>query len=162
MFNFYQHFLRLKSILQMSRKEHPAISRFIAKTKWVPSEIELQLGRAALLVDFEKDHNLPLEDFAYRANKSRQQILDEIQKGQLLALSIGSRGLKIPDWQLDPVKLQLTQSVLKHAAGVDSWTLYGALSKPLEGLCWRSPVEAVTVDTVNDISGHALNFLGFH
>jgi hypothetical protein len=162
MFTFNQLFLRLKSLLPPTQKEHPAISRLRGKSKWVPSESDLNRGRAVLLADYENSHNWPLEDFAYRTNKSRQQILDDIQNGQLLALNIGSRGLKIPDWQLDPVKLLLTQSVLKSASDVDSWTLYNSLSLPLEGLDGISPVDAVAADTVDRVTDHVLSLLGIH
>jgi len=161
MFSPYDLLLKLKTKFRIMQARSAA-SRLRAKTRWVPSEADIQRGREVLLRDYEHVHNLPLQDFAHLAQKSLQQILDEIQKGQLLALNVGSRGLKIPDWQLDPVKLLLTQSVLKSASDVDSWTLYNSLSLPLEGLDGISPVDAVAADSVDRVTDHVLSLLGIH
>lgn len=80
----------------------------------------------------------------------------------MLALNVGRRGQKLPDWQLDPVKQRLTQVVLQRARGIDAWTLYRALSEPLEGLAGRSPVEAVTADSVDAVARAVFNVLGVH
>lgn len=133
-----------------------------ADTRWAPRETEIQRGRAAMLEAFEQPHNLPLPDFARLANKSRQQIYKDIEARRLLALNVGRRGQRLPDWQLDPVKQRLTQVVLQSASEVDAWTLYRALSEPLEGLAGRSPVEAVTVDSVDDVAKAVFNVLGVH
>ena len=123
-----------------------------ADTRWTPRETEIQRGRAAVLEAFDQPHNLPLPDFARLANKSRQQIYKDIEARRLLALNVGPRGRRLPDWQLDPVKQQLTQIVLQAAPEVDTWTLYRALSEPLEGLAGRSPVEAVTADSIDAVA----------
>jgi len=133
-----------------------------ADTRWAPRETEIQRGRAAMLEAFEQPHNLPLPDFARLANKSRQQIYKDIEARRLLALNVGRRGQRLPDWQLDPVKQRLTQSVLQSASEVDAWTLYRALSEPLEGLAGRSPVEAVTADSVENVAKAVFNVLGVH
>jgi hypothetical protein len=133
-----------------------------ADTRWVPGETDIQRGRAALLEDFEQPHNLPLTNFAELANKSRQQIYKDIEACRLLALNVGPRGQKLPDWQLDPVKQQLTQAVLQGVAGIDAWTLYRALSEPLEGLGGRSPVEAVTANSIDEVAKAVFNVLGVH
>lgn len=133
-----------------------------AGTRWVPSETDIQRGRAALLEVFDQPHNLALADFATLANKSRQQIYKDIDARRLLALNVGRRGQKLPDWQLDPVKQQLTQAVLQGTPGVDNWTLYHALSDPLEGLAGRSPVEAVTADSVDAMARAVFNVLGVY
>ncbi|HEY9100241.1 MAG TPA: integrase [Thiobacillus sp.] len=133
-----------------------------ADTRWAPRETEIQRGRAAMLEAFEQPHNLPLPDFARLANKSRQQIYKDIEARRLLALNVGPRGRRLPDWQLDPVKQRLTQIVLQAAPEVDAWTLYRALSEPLEGLAGRSPVEAVTADSVDDVAKAVFNVLGVH
>jgi len=133
-----------------------------ADTRWAPRETEIQRGRAAMLEAFEQPHNLPLPDFARLANKSRQQIYKDIEARRLLALNVGRRGQRLPDWQLDPVKQRLTQVVLQSASEVDAWTLYRALSEPLEGLAGRSPVEAVTADSVDDVAKAVFNVLGVH
>lgn len=131
-----------------------------ASDRWVPGATDIQRGRAALLEAFEQPHNLALPEFARLAHKSRQQIYKDIEARRLLALNVGPRGQKLPDWQLDPVKRQLTQAVLHGASGVDAWTLYRALSEPLEGLGGRAPVAAVTADSVDAVAKAAFNVLG--
>ncbi len=133
-----------------------------ADTRWVPGKSDIQRGRAVLLEAFDLPHNVPLSEFAQLAHKSRQQIYKDIEARRLLALNVGPRRQKLPDWQLDPVKQQLTQAVLKGAAEVDSWTLYRALSEPLEGLGERAPVDAVTADSVDDVTRVVFNVLGVH
>jgi hypothetical protein len=133
-----------------------------AKTRWEPSQTDIQRGRAVLLHAFKQPHNLPLREFAELANKSRQQIYKDIHARRLLALNVGGRGQKLPDWQLDPVKQRLTQAVLQAAIDDDPWTLYSALSEPLEGLGERSPVDAVSADSVDEVTKAVLNVLGVH
>jgi len=133
-----------------------------ADTRWAPRETEIQRGRVAMLEAFEQPHNLPLLDFARLANKSRQQIYKDIEARRLLALNVGRRGQRLPDWQLDPVKQRLTQSVLQAAPEIDVWTLYRALSEPLEGLAGRPPVDAVTADSVEAVAKAVFNVLGVH
>ncbi len=131
-----------------------------ASDRWAPGATDIQRGRAALLEAFEQPHNLALPEFAQLAHKSRQQIYKDIEARRLLALNVGPRGQKLPDWQLDPVKQQLTQDVLHGASGVDAWTLYRALSEPLEGLDGRAPVAAVTADSVDAVAKATFNVLG--
>ena len=133
-----------------------------ADTRWNPRETDIQRGRAAMLEAFEQPHNLPLPRFARLAHKVRQQIYKDIAAHRLLALNVGPRGQRLPDWQLDPVKQRLTQAVLEGASGVDAWTLYRALSDPLEGLGGRSPVEAVTEDSIETVAKAVFNVLGVH
>lgn len=133
-----------------------------ADIRWIPGQTDIQRGRALLLEAFEQSHNLPLPDFARLANKSRQQIYKDIEARRLFALNVGPRGRRLPDWQLDPVKQQLTQIVLQAALEVDAWTLYRALSEPLEGLAGRSPVEVVTADSVDAAAKAVFNVLGVH
>jgi hypothetical protein len=131
-------------------------------TRWEPGETDIQRGRAMLLESFGQAHNLPLPEFARLANKSRQQIYKDIDARRLLALNVGPRGQKLPDWQLDPMKQQLTQAVLRETEGIDPWTLYRALSEPLEGLGGCSPVDAVTARSVDDVARSVFNVLGVH
>lgn len=133
-----------------------------AGTRWVPGETDIQRGRATLLDAFDQPRNLPLPEFARLANKSRQQIYKDIDARRLLALNVGPRGQKLPDWQLDPVKQQLTQAVLQEVEGIDNWTLYRALSEPLEGLGGRSPVDTVTARSIDDVAKAVFNVLGVH
>ena len=131
-----------------------------ADTRWAPNETDVQRGRAVLLEAFNQPHNLPPTEFAKLADKSRQQIYKDILARRLLALNVGPRGQKLPDWQLDPVKQQLTQTVLQEVEGIDHWTIYRALSEPLEGLGGRSPVDAVTHGTIDDVAEAVFNVLG--
>jgi hypothetical protein len=133
-----------------------------AQTRWTPGRTDIQRGREAMLQAYDRPHNLPLPEFARLANKVRQQIYKDIAAGRLLALDVGPRGRKLPDWQLDPVKQRLTQAVLQGASGVDAWTLYRALSEPLEGLDGRSPVDAVAEDSIDAVAKAVFNVLGVH
>ncbi|WP_280188497.1 integrase [Delftia sp. PS-11] len=131
-----------------------------ADTRWVPASTDIQRGRAVLLQAFNQPHNLPIPVFARLADKSRQQIYKDILARRLLALNVGPRGQKLPDWQLDPVKRQLTETLLQDVEGIDQWTIYRALSEPLEGLGGRSPVEAVTPGSIDAVADAVRNVLG--
>lgn len=133
-----------------------------ADTRWPPSKTDVQRGRAVLLETFNLPHNLPIPEFAKLADKSRQQIYKDIVARRLLALSVGPRGQKLPDWQFDPVKQQLTQTLLQEVEGIDNWTIYRALSEPLESLGGRSPVDAVTPGSIDDVASAVFNAVGVH
>jgi hypothetical protein len=134
--------------LALKRRETPVTesptSAFRAEERWKPSATDLQRGRVLMLTEFRKPHNLPVTDFSLLAGKSRQQIYKDVEMRRLLALSIGARGQRIPDWQLDVTRKNLTQALLEKAREVDEWTLYYALSEPTEALSGRSPLDAVT------------------
>ena len=133
-----------------------------ADVRWTPSATDLQRGRRALIDAFEQPHNLPLPAFALLAHKSRQQIYKDLaaRPPRLLALSVGPRRQRLPDWQLDPQGLLLTREVLAQAADVDAWTLYRALAEPLDGLEGRAPVEAVGRQGVEAVAQAVLGVLG--
>lgn len=133
-----------------------------AQQRWTPGATDIQHGRALQLAAFAQAHLLPLRDFARLAGKSRQQVYKDIGARRLLALDVGRRGRKLPDWQLVPQGRALTEAVLERATSIDDWTLYRALSEPLEGLGGRSPVAAVTMDSVEEIAGVVCNVLGLH
>jgi len=103
---------------------------FRAESRWEPTPNQLQRGRVLLLKEFRKPHNLTVAQFAALAGKSRQQIYKDISSRRLLVLSVGARGQRIPDWQLEEIKKRLTQGLLEAAQGVDEWTLYYALIEP--------------------------------
>lgn len=149
--------LELKTMKQALEHKAGALR---AKTSWTPNETDVQRGRALLLDTFNQPHNLTPPNYAKLADKSRQQIYKDIGARRLLALNVGPRGQKLPDWQLDPVKQQLTQIVLQEAEDIDNWTVYRALSEPLEGLRGRSPVDAVTPATINVVAEAVFNVLG--
>ncbi len=58
------------------------------------------------------------------------------------------------------MKQQLTQAVLQAIDGIDPWTIYRAMSEPLEGLGGRSPVDAVTHDSIDEVAEAVFNVLG--
>lgn len=133
-----------------------------AGTPWELSATEFQRGRALMLHEFAQPQNLPLAEFAKLAHKSRQQIYKDIAAGRLLALSVGVRGQRLPDWQMDPTLLRLTQAVLAKADDVDAWTLFHTLSEPMDGLQGRSPLKAVRRGNLASVVKAVLNALGIH
>lgn len=155
----------LPASLEMETVEQTLVRKAAALRagkRWAPGETDIQRGRAVLLNAFEQPHNLPLAEFAKLAGKSRQQVYKDIAACRLLALNVGPRGQKLPDWQLDPLKHQLTQAVLHEGEGIDNWTIYRALSEPLEGLGGRSPAEAVTPGSIERVVSTVFNVLGVH
>ncbi len=74
------------------------------------------------------------------------QINREIKARRLLSLSLGNRGQRIPDWQLDPLRHKLVLAVLMRSPDVDAWRLYRALCKPHERLKGRSPIDVLTLE----------------
>ena len=109
---------------------------------------DIQREHAYVLATYQSAHNMVLPAFAKLVGKSRAQITREIQRGQLLALSLGNRGYRIPDWQLDPLKSRLTHDVLIRSTCNDAWRIYQALTQPLDELGGRSAIEAVTVGDI--------------
>lgn len=135
---------------------------FRAKNQWEPSANQLQRGRALMLKEFRKPHNLTVTQFAEFAGKSRQQIYKELKSKRLLALSIGARGQRIPDWQLEPARKKLTQALLDNARDVDEWTLYYALAEPNEALAGKAPIRAVKAGNLDRILDVVLSQLGIN
>jgi hypothetical protein len=109
-----------------------------------PRLSEVQRERLQVLETFEAPHNLTVADYAKLAGKSRRWINYEIQAGNLLSIHMGNRGQRVPDWQLDPLKRRLVQSVLKQVPrGLDTWAIYHALLQPYDALGGRAAIEAV-------------------
>lgn len=131
-----------------------------AATSWAPTAADVQRGRAELLREFERPHNLPLSDFVRLAHKSRQQIYKDIAARRLLALDVGRRGQRIPDWQLEAPGLQLTRAVLQAAEDVDAWTVYRALAEPCEALGGQSPSARANRGNVDAVARVVLASLG--
>jgi len=131
-----------------------------AGTSWSPTAADIQRGRAELLREFERPHNLPLSDFVRLAHKSRQQIYKDITARRLLALDVGRRGQRIPDWQLEAPGLQLTRTVLQAADDVDAWTVYRALAEPCEALGGKSPAASANRGNVDAVARVVLASLG--
>ncbi len=135
-----------------------------AESRWVPAATDLQRGRSAMLKVFDHPQNLPLPAFAKLAHKSRQQIYKDLAASppRLLALSVGRRGQKLPEWQLDPLRLQLTRKVLEKAQEVDAWTVFQALSEPMDTLAGKSPVEAVRPGNLDSVLAVVFSALDLH
>ena len=112
---------------------------------------EIQHERQEMLSMYEAPDKLPVPVFAKLAGKSKDQINREIKAGRLLSLSMGNRGQRIPDWQLDPLKQRLVREVLQGAGRKqDAWRIYGALIAPCEEFGGRSPLDTVTPQTLTE------------
>ncbi|MDP2747815.1 integrase arm-type DNA-binding domain-containing protein [Pseudomonas sp.] len=110
-----------------------------------PRLSEVQRERLQLLEMFEAPHNLSVADYAKLAGKSRRWITYEIQAGNLLSIHMGNRGQRVPDWQLDPLKRRLVQSVLKQVPrGIDTWDIYHALLRAYDTLGAPAAIDAVS------------------
>ncbi|WP_340053153.1 tyrosine-type recombinase/integrase [Pseudomonas sp. JAI120] len=117
-----------------------------------PQVSDIQRQRAEMLATYEASNNLPLLVFAKLAGKSRDQINRDIKARRLLSLSLGNRGQRLPDWQLDPLRHKLVLTVLTQSPDVDAWGLYGVLCKPHEQLKARSPIDALIPDNFDEIT----------
>ncbi|NIJ75512.1 integrase [Xanthomonas campestris] len=114
-----------------------------------PAISNAQRERMILLDILEAPHNLSVADYGKLAGKSRRWITYEITAGNLLSISLGNRGQRVPDWQLDPLKRRLVQAILKQTArGVDTWEIYHALTRPCDVFGGLPPIEAVTSDNL--------------
>ncbi|WP_204301386.1 tyrosine-type recombinase/integrase [Stenotrophomonas maltophilia] len=114
-----------------------------------PKLSDLQRERLKLLEIFEGPDNLVVADYAKLAGKSRRWITYEIQAGNLLSIQLGNKGQRVPVWQLDPLKRQLVQAILRQTPrGVDTWDIYHALLRPHDALGSRPPIEAVTPENM--------------
>ncbi|UQS92855.1 integrase arm-type DNA-binding domain-containing protein [Pseudomonas chlororaphis subsp. piscium] len=109
----------------------PAVPAPVEPIASVEPELSpIQRERAAMLKVYESPHNLPVITFAKLAGKSRDQVNRDIKAKRLLTLSLGNRGQRIPDWQLDSQCQDLTRMLLKQALDGDCWRVYQALSTP--------------------------------
>ena len=111
-----------------------------------PQVSDIQRQRAEMLATYEASNNLPLLVFAKLAGKSRDQINRDIKVRRLLSLSLGNRGQRIPDWQLDPLRHKLVLAVLARFPNIDAWMLYRTVCEPRERLKGRSPIDGLTTD----------------
>ncbi|HEP8937312.1 TPA: integrase arm-type DNA-binding domain-containing protein [Pseudomonas aeruginosa] len=128
----------------------PAVPEPVAPAEVVVSDFQRE--RMEMLEIYEAPHNLSVVQFARLAGKSRDQINREIKAGKLLTLNVGNRGQRIPEWQLDPYKHELTRLLMIKLSGkVDSWRLHRVLVQPQEQLEGRSPINAVVADNVHEM-----------
>ncbi|WP_434606420.1 tyrosine-type recombinase/integrase [Pseudomonas sp. D2-30] len=111
-----------------------------------PQVSDIQRQRAEMLAIYEASSNLPLLVFAKLAGKSRDQINRDIKARRLLSLSLGNRGQRIPDWQLDPLRHKLVLAVFTRFPDVDGWRLYRTVCEPHERLKGRSPIDVLTLE----------------
>ncbi|MFN3986536.1 MAG: tyrosine-type recombinase/integrase [Rhodocyclaceae bacterium] len=143
-------------------QERSPVFSLIARRDQRPQPIltDIQRERAIMLATFESPHSLPLPAFAKLVGKSRHQTNRDIQARRLLSLSMGNRGQRIPDWQLDPVRRDFTRAVLARVGDLDSWMLYRVLCEPLDALGGLSPLEAVVAGNASEAMQTVLGVLG--
>jgi len=140
----------------------PKGARYVAKSYRQPAfESRAEIGgrevsniqkeRAEMLAAFEAPSNLPLPAFARLAGKSRDQLNRDIKARRLLSVSLGNRGQRIPDWQLDPLKLKLVLAVFEALPAIGTWEIYRMLSNPHGKLRGNVPCTAVTLDNFEEL-----------
>ncbi|WP_409315197.1 tyrosine-type recombinase/integrase [Pseudomonas putida] len=115
----------------------------VSEASPVPGVSDIQRERAEMLRIYEAASNLPLLSFARLAGKSRDQINRDLKARRLLSLSLGNRGQRIPDWQLDPLKHKLVLEVFKLLPNLEAWEVYRLLSEPHDRLRGRTPLDVV-------------------
>ncbi|MFW7348463.1 MAG: tyrosine-type recombinase/integrase [Pigmentiphaga sp.] len=113
---------------------------------------DLQRQRMEMIATYEAPGNLPVVQYARLAGKSRDQVNREIKAGKLLTLSMGNRGQRIPEWQLDPLKQRLVQTLMQRMEGVDPWQLYRELKVPRPALEGRTAVDAASPANFHEIT----------
>ena len=93
-------------------------------------------------------------------DKSRQQIGWDILARRLLALNVGAARPETARLAARPGEAAVDPNRASGGRGHRPWTIYRALSEPLEGLGGRSPVDAVTHGTIDDVAEAVFNVLG--
>lgn len=140
-----------------SMRRLPAIS---SPRSAQPQISEFYRVRLKLLEKFEAPHNLSVAEFAKLMGKSRRWVSHEIKARRLLALTLGNRGLRVPDWHFDPLKHNLIVTILSQLDKVDAWRVYYALSRPHHQLGSRVPIEAVTPTSLRKVIHAVQSSLG--
>lgn len=135
------------------------VAELRASERWAPSDHDLARGREILVREFDKPEFLTLEKFAHLADRSREQICDDIASRRLLALNVRPRGQRIPQWQLDQRVQQLTCAVLAKAS-LDDWTVYWALTTGYDSLSGKSPVSLAGMRDPHRLASIVLAHLG--
>jgi len=108
-----------------------------------PEVSAIQREREEMLTIYESPNNLPVPLFGKLAGKSKDQINRELKAGTLLAISLGNRGQRVPDWQLVPLKHKLAQALMKQCPHADPWDLYRLLTQPHPDLGDRAAIDTV-------------------
>ncbi|PVZ41179.1 integrase arm-type DNA-binding domain-containing protein [Pseudomonas sp. CC120222-01a] len=111
----------------------------------------IQKERVDMLAIYEAPTTLPLPVFARLAGKSRDQLNRDIKARRLLSLSLGNRGQRIPDWQLDPLKLKLVVAVFEALPAMSSWDAYRMLGEPHSKLRGSAPYSVVTLNNFDEV-----------
>ncbi|MBI0496113.1 integrase, partial [Pectobacterium parmentieri] len=107
--------------------------------------------RMEMLAAYEAPHNLPVVQFAKLAGKSKEQINREIKAGKLLTISLGNRGQRVPEWQLVPMKLKLTQVMMKMLPHAEGWEVYRLLTSVHPELDDRAAIDIITPNNMDNV-----------
>jgi integrase len=127
------------------------LSAVPSRSVLLPPLSDIQRERLELLDIFEAPHNLPAASFAKMSGMALRTVNHAISMGRLLALNLGTRGRRIPDWHLDPLKHTLIVGVLKQNSDADPWQIYHALLQPRPALRDLSAIEAVTAANLDKL-----------
>ena len=129
---------------------------------WLPTQGDIQRGRALLLKELNSANNLVVHVFARRARKSRAQVMRDVRAKRYLALRFGGRKIRLPAFQLEHAAQQLVISLVHTAHDVDEWTIYGVLTQQQEALNGKTAVECVNRKNIRRIVNLLLAQLGVH
>ncbi|MEL7630285.1 integrase arm-type DNA-binding domain-containing protein [Pectobacterium aroidearum] len=122
---------------------------------------DLQRERMEMLAAYEAPHNLPVVQFSKLAGKSKDQINREIKAGKLLTISLGNRGQRVPEWQLVPMKLKLTQMMMKQLPHAEGWDVYRLLSNPHPELDGCAAVDIIKPTNMSSVVQVLLSLQAF-
>jgi integrase len=112
---------------------------------------DIQREREEMLAIYESPNNLPVPSFAKLAGKSKDQINRELKAGKLLAITLGNRGQRVPDWQLVPLKHRLAQALMERCPDADAWDMYRVLTTPNPEFGNRAAIDAVTRSSLDAV-----------
>lgn len=140
--NPFLRMAELPEFLQMLRKYRGMLKTQLAIRLLLLTGVRTGELRLATPDQFDLDHRLwiiPVMSLKQRKMLTRN----------LLSIQLGNKGQRVPVWQLDPLKRQLVQAVLRQTPrGVDTWDIYHALLRPHDALGSRPPIEAVTPENM--------------
>ncbi|WP_264041017.1 tyrosine-type recombinase/integrase [Pectobacterium carotovorum] len=122
---------------------------------------DLQRERMEMLAAYEAPHNLPVVQFSRLAGKSKDQINREIQAGKLLTISLGNRGQRVPEWQLVPMKLKLTQMMMKQLPHAEGWDVYRLLTRLHPELDGRAAIDIIAPSNMGNVVQALLSLQAF-
>ncbi|MDC8759850.1 integrase [Janthinobacterium fluminis] len=146
-------------VLATLQTKAAALSR---ATPWQMDQGDIQRGRTLMLKQFAAPGNLSVAHFATLAGKSRAQIYQDIKARRYLALSVGGRGLRLPDFQLDPSVRRIVLALLDSAPDVEPWTIYALMSDANDALGGNSPAQTRNKHDADHVIAILLAQLGWH